>query len=588
MRGLWVRVAAAGVVATFCYAAASAGGGVVGRRPNEARRARPDLVVAADRLRASMSVRYVTARDGDCTIFENCLSGAGKHRILEFDTYVVNASDVDLVLGNPADRPDLYEYSPCHRHYHLKNSFEYSVTHGGDDTIGVFDVTTGIAHLRNANTTGSSDVDVALADPSSSVIALAGDWDGSGDSTVGAFDLQRGEFRLLNSYRPNAEPVVFRWNPSPAASQAITGDWDGNRTDTVGLFDPSTRTFYLKAKNKKNRKATVVSLGSAEGDWVAIAGDWNGDDVDSIGLYDRATGRFQLRNANSAGAFDADFVFDQPGMIPVVGDWNQDGVDTIGVFDPATAQFRFRNENSAGEPDVVCQMDATPSTALVPIVGDWDYNTGVELIAGRKEAFCWLDTQRISGGRAMQFFDCNVKQGLTAGWSDIYIRGTDCQWIEIDALPPGNYQLSITVNAAQVISEEDYTNNSATVKVHIPAPKNAVKPPKVTVIAPEGGREFAPGERMKIRWSVQNGARVTRQELWLVDVHDDHPSKVQLIDGNIPASARSYTWTPGEEFATPSAHILVRAQDDDNCVGTDSRSTGTISIGDHDHEHRRF
>ena len=37
--------------------------------------------------------------------------GKGKHRVLRFNLHIVNVGDKDLVIGNPKDRPDIFEPS---------------------------------------------------------------------------------------------------------------------------------------------------------------------------------------------------------------------------------------------------------------------------------------------------------------------------------------------------------------------------------------------------------------------------------------------------------------------------------------------
>lgn len=89
---------------------------------------------------------------------------------------------------------------------------------------------------------------------------------------------------------------------------------------------------------------------------------------------------------------------------------------------------------------------------------------------GKKVSFCLLDVLRWNNSAA-QFgkYDCD-HQGIQAGWSDIYDSGLPGQWVEIDGLPAGNYQLEITMNPSHVIVEGDYTNNTTVIPVVIPAP----------------------------------------------------------------------------------------------------------------------
>jgi hypothetical protein len=536
-----------------------------------------DLVVSRERIRSSINIRTRKASAGDCTLFEGCLGGEGTRRTLEFDTYVINDGTADLRLGRPADRPDLYEYSACHGHYHLKNSFQYSISHGGTDSVGLFDPSAREVLVRNARTSGPADASFPFEGAGATSLPIAGDWDRLGESQPGLYDPVTSQFTLEHKGNAPAESFVYR--PESSALLPVAGDWDGDGRDTVGLYSPATHTFYLKKKNNKNRKATAVVLDPGPGDWVPVAGDWDGDDVDTPGLYDRETGVFALRNENRSGGADLAFAFGAPGLVPLAGDWNRDGVDTVAVFDPATGTFSQRDDNSTGDADATLTLEASaPFDSLVPVAGDWDYEPGDVVVPGHKEAFCWLDTQRISGNRDMQFRDCNTDQGLTAGWCDIYIRNTDCQWIDITGLAPGTYQLTVAVNGSRLINESDYTNNAASIKVRIPASKHVAKAPEVRVVAPRGDETFVDGEPIEIRWRVAGGRSVTHQEIWLIESDPDHPSKVMLIDGAVPAGVRRYTWTPPPGYSVAGSQIIVRAQNDTEFVGTDARSRGLFTV----------
>jgi hypothetical protein len=293
-------------------------------------------------------------------------------------------------------------------------------------------------------------------------------------------------------------------------------------------------------------------------------------------LYDRGTGRVELKTSGAPGPADLSFTL-EPGAAPVAGDWDRDGVDTVGTFDAASRTFRLRNANVDGADVAECSVEGE-GTASLPLAGDWDYEAGDVLVPGHKEAFCWLDTQRVSGSRVMQFLDCNTNQGLTAGWCDIYIRNTDCQWIDVTGLAPGVYQLNVTVNAGGNIPESDLTNNTASVKVRVLPPGREAKPPRVEVVSPRANADAVVGRPVTVRWRVEHGRNVTRQEIWIADVSDGHPSKVMLVDGNVDPRARSYTWVPTEEFRLGAAQILVRAQNDGAFVGTDARSGGSFAV----------
>ena len=89
---------------------------------------------------------------------------------------------------------------------------------------------------------------------------------------------------------------------------------------------------------------------------------------------------------------------------------------------------------------------------------------------GKKVSFCLLDVYRWNNSAARDSkYTCD-DQGIQAGWSDVYDSGLPGQWVEIDGLPAGNYQLEITINPARVLIEGDYSNNVTTVPVRINAP----------------------------------------------------------------------------------------------------------------------
>jgi hypothetical protein len=49
----------------------------------------------------------------------------------------------------------------------------------------------------------------------------------------------------------------------------------------------------------------------------------------------------------------------------------------------------------------------------------------------------------------------------------VYYSALQCQWIDITGIPNGQYDLRVTTNPRQTLSELDYANNSATVRIEI-------------------------------------------------------------------------------------------------------------------------
>lgn len=85
-----------------------------------------DLIIDQPRLASSVELATNTIDAGSCATLENCAS-AGTRRLLKFDVGFVNAGDADLVIGDPNANPDLFEFSPCHGHFHLKGVAEYQL-----------------------------------------------------------------------------------------------------------------------------------------------------------------------------------------------------------------------------------------------------------------------------------------------------------------------------------------------------------------------------------------------------------------------------------------------------------------------------
>ncbi|OYV04914.1 MAG: hypothetical protein CFE26_14340, partial [Verrucomicrobiales bacterium VVV1] len=89
---------------------------------------------------------------------------------------------------------------------------------------------------------------------------------------------------------------------------------------------------------------------------------------------------------------------------------------------------------------------------------------------GNKVSFCLLDVVRWSNTAPLNSIYTCDRQGIQDGWSDIYDSGLPGQWVVIDGVPAGNYQLEVTMNPGRIIVEGDYSNNVTKVPVTIPAP----------------------------------------------------------------------------------------------------------------------
>jgi hypothetical protein len=130
------------------------------------------------------------------------------------------------------------------------------------------------------------------------------------------------------------------------------------------------------------------------------------------------------------------------------------------------------------------------------------------------------------------------------------------------------------------------------VKVHIPPSKRQAAAPEAYDVKVDSAGTLHVGEPVDIRWKVRNGKRMTHQQLWIVrEGHDedgdgrvDHPGETLLVDGDVPAGARSYRWVPTEDFAVGRFQLLVRAQNERGLAGTDTVVERVLELGSHEHK----
>jgi hypothetical protein len=90
---------------------------------------------------------------------------------------------------------------------------------------------------------------------------------------------------------------------------------------------------------------------------------------------------------------------------------------------------------------------------------------------GHKQSFCLEDVEQYQADPAPDPatpFTC-MNQGLHVGWEDVYPNDIDCQWVDITGVPAGNYLLKVAINTAGYLPESNYTNDTATIPVTIPA-----------------------------------------------------------------------------------------------------------------------
>ncbi len=95
----------------------------------------PDLTIDAARLQSSIEIKTSPFRTNDCAVVEGCVDGKGKRTLLRFDVATPNIGTGDLVLGDPRSNTNLFEFSPCHGHYHFTGYASYELLTTSDTTV---------------------------------------------------------------------------------------------------------------------------------------------------------------------------------------------------------------------------------------------------------------------------------------------------------------------------------------------------------------------------------------------------------------------------------------------------------------------
>lgn len=86
----------------------------------------PDLIVDQESLRQHWVVRVEDLPASFCSVQEGNVT-PGERTLLRFTVSTPNNGSADLVVGDPNQRPDLFEFASCHDHHHVKNYALYQL-----------------------------------------------------------------------------------------------------------------------------------------------------------------------------------------------------------------------------------------------------------------------------------------------------------------------------------------------------------------------------------------------------------------------------------------------------------------------------
>jgi len=121
-----IRLATIFLAVLLAFAPAAFGQTCTPQVPCADPRGCPDLTIDPGILAARNStiVQMHTFAPTDCAVVEG-MAVAGTRRLLLFSTQSNNLGPGAVILGNPADHPDWFEFATCHGHYHIKDYADY-------------------------------------------------------------------------------------------------------------------------------------------------------------------------------------------------------------------------------------------------------------------------------------------------------------------------------------------------------------------------------------------------------------------------------------------------------------------------------
>jgi len=94
----------------------------------------PDLIVN-DRPLVVFDFTEEHFSDTSCAVFEGCIKGTGKRRLMRMTIDSPNQGLADFNPPDPKTRPDLFEYSECHAHYHFMGYALIDLLHESRDEV---------------------------------------------------------------------------------------------------------------------------------------------------------------------------------------------------------------------------------------------------------------------------------------------------------------------------------------------------------------------------------------------------------------------------------------------------------------------
>jgi Lysyl oxidase len=97
-----------------------------------------DLQFVTSEMTSSVVVTNDLFRDGDCEVLEGCVGAPGNRTLVRFDTVSANRGTADVFVGvppPPGESNEIFQWSPCHMHHHVKNYASYELRDASGDVV---------------------------------------------------------------------------------------------------------------------------------------------------------------------------------------------------------------------------------------------------------------------------------------------------------------------------------------------------------------------------------------------------------------------------------------------------------------------
>jgi len=97
---------------------------------------RPDFVVQSSKITEGLIIESSFFPVSSCAWYERCIGGYGLRRLLRFNGVALNQGFGTFQPPDPKTRPDLFQYSSCHNHYHFQGFALYELLNSENVVVG--------------------------------------------------------------------------------------------------------------------------------------------------------------------------------------------------------------------------------------------------------------------------------------------------------------------------------------------------------------------------------------------------------------------------------------------------------------------